>query len=48
MHFLNELCGRPSTDKPFLLRVTGYPADDAQVPAHALRKKLLEGISTWL
>lgn len=48
MAFLNELCGRPPTDKPFLLLVTGYPADDAQVPALALRKKPLEEISTWL
>lgn len=48
MHFLNELCGRPSSDKPFLLLVAGYPAADAQVPELATRKKPLEEISSWL
>ena len=32
MKFLNEILGRPSSERPFLLLVTGYPADDAQVP----------------
>jgi nitroreductase len=33
MSFLNELLARPSTEKPFLLLVTGYPAPACQVPA---------------
>ena len=32
MKFLNEILGRPTSERPFLLLVTGYPADDAQVP----------------
>lgn len=32
MKFLNEILGRPGSERPFLLLVTGYPADDAQVP----------------
>ena len=32
MKFLNEILGRPKTERPFLLLVTGYPADDAEVP----------------
>ena len=48
MHFLNEICGRPAHEKPFLLLVAGYPATDARVPATATRKKPLAEISTWL
>jgi len=33
MKFLNEILERPSSEKPFLLLVTGYPADGAEVPA---------------
>lgn len=32
MGFLRETLGRPEHEKPFLLLVTGYPADDAMVP----------------
>ncbi len=32
MKFLNEILGRPKSERPYLLLVTGYPADDAQVP----------------
>ena len=32
MKFLNEILGRPKSERPFLLLVVGYPADDAQVP----------------
>lgn len=32
MGFLNEILGRPKNERPFLLLVTGYPADDAAVP----------------
>jgi nitroreductase len=32
MKFLNEILGRPVSERPFLLLVVGYPADDARVP----------------
>lgn len=32
MGFLNEILGRPSHEKPYLLIPVGYPAADAQVP----------------
>ena len=32
MGFLNEILGRPANERPFLLLVLGYPADDAVVP----------------
>lgn len=48
MRFLNEICGRPATEKPFLILVAGYPADDAMVPKHALIKKPREAIASFL
>ena len=48
MGFLRELCGRPDTEKPLMIIVAGLPAEDATVPQHALRKKPLEQISSWL
>ena len=32
MKFLNEILGRPRNERPFLLLVVGYPADNAEVP----------------
>jgi len=32
MGFLNELLDRPPNERPFLLLVVGYPAEDAEVP----------------
>jgi|TARA_B110000908_G_C10098517_1_gene377433 iodotyrosine deiodinase len=32
MKFLNEILGRPSNEKPYMLIVTGHPAQDATVP----------------
>jgi iodotyrosine deiodinase len=46
MGFLNDILGRPSHERPFLLLVVGYPADDARVPA--ITKKPLEEIATFL
>jgi len=48
MGFLRDLCGRPADEKPVMIVVVGHPAPDAVVPAHALRKKPLEQISSWL
>jgi iodotyrosine deiodinase len=48
MGFLRELCGRPAEEKAYMIVVAGLPAADATVPLHALRKKPLEQISSWL
>lgn len=47
MSFLTEICGRPKSDKPYILVVAGYPAKDAHIPAHAMEKKPLSSISTF-
>jgi len=41
MKFLNEILGRPVSERPFLLLVVGYPDDDAEVP-DIKRKTLAE------
>jgi len=46
MAFLSKILGRPENERPFLLLVVGYPADDAQVPA--IRKKELREIATFI
>ncbi len=46
MGFLNQILNVPSDAKPFLLLVTGYPAEDAEVPV--IQKKSLEEIVTFL
>ena len=46
MGFLNEILGRPENERPFLLVVTGYPADDAVVPK--ITKKSLAEIATFM
>lgn len=46
MNFLNELLERPENERPFLLLVVGYPADDARVPA--ISKKPIGEIATFL
>jgi hypothetical protein len=48
MGFLNEICGRPEGEKPYILLVLGYPAAHATIPAYALLKKPLEEIATFL
>jgi iodotyrosine deiodinase len=48
MGFLNEICGRPKHEKPYLLLVTGYPAADCKTPRAARTKKPLDEISTWM
>lgn len=48
MSFLNEICGRDPHDKPYILMVVGYPKDGATIPAHALEKRPLEDIATFL
>lgn len=48
MNFLNDICGRPDSEKPFLILVVGYPAPDATVPVAGKVKKPLAQIATWL
>jgi iodotyrosine deiodinase len=48
MGFLRKVCGRPEWEKPVMIVVVGRPAPDATVPAHALRKKPLDQIASWL
>lgn len=44
MGFLNEILDRPKSERPFLLLVAGYPAEDATVPDIS-RKELDDFVS---
>lgn len=46
MRFLHDLLDRPENERPFLVLVTGYPAEDAAVPK--LEKKPLSEVVTFL
>jgi len=46
MGFLNEILNIPPDEKPFLILVVGYPAQDAQVPI--IEKKSLVEIATFI
>lgn len=46
MGFLNDILGRPANERPFLLLVVGYPAEDAHVPD--ITKKPLEEIASFI
>jgi iodotyrosine deiodinase len=46
MKFMNEIMGRPSDERPFVLLVVGYPADDCKVPA--ISRKSVSEISSYL
>jgi iodotyrosine deiodinase len=48
MQFLNDICGRPAHEKPVMIVVVGHPATGATIPTHAIIKKPLEQIATWL
>ena len=48
MGFLNTILKRPSHERPFLLLVVGYPSDEAKIPIHAMQKKSLDEIATFL
>lgn len=45
MGFLSEILNRPENERPFLLLVTGYPAEGAEVPG--ISKKALGEIATF-
>ncbi len=46
MKFLNQILGRPSNERPYMILVAGYPAEDALVPD--ISKKKLDEIATFL
>jgi nitroreductase len=46
MKFLNEILGRPKNERPFLLLVVGYPADDARVPD--IKRKSLQEFASFI
>ena len=46
MNFLNQILRRPPNEKPFLLLVVGYPAENVRVPL--LTKKPFEEISSFI
>jgi iodotyrosine deiodinase len=46
MGFLNQILGCPGNERPMLLLVVGYPAEDVLVPD--IRRKSLEEIATFL
>ncbi|WP_025898509.1 nitroreductase family protein [Sneathiella glossodoripedis] len=48
MKFLNRVCGRPDNEKPFLILVTGHPADDAVIPKKSQVKKNLNEFTSFL
>jgi len=46
MRFLNEICGRATDEKPYILLVVGYPDANCKVPN--IRKKSLSEIASFL
>lgn len=46
MKFLNDILGRPQNEKPFLVLVVGYPAENTKVPD--IVKKGLNEVTTYL
>ena len=48
MGFLRDICERPDWEKPLMVVVVGHPEEGASVPAHALKKKPLDRIASWL
>lgn len=46
MKFLNEILDRPSNERPYLILVVGYPAENAKVPV--ITKKKLEEIAVFV
>ena len=48
MSFLSKICQRPDEERAYMLIITGYPAVDATIPDHALSKKSLDNIASFL
>ncbi len=47
MKFLNQILGRPTNERPFVLLVVGHTAPDARVPRAATQKKPLSDIASF-
>lgn len=47
MGFLNDILNRPAHEKPYLLLVVGYPAENCKVPRHGGIKKSLDQFTSW-
>ncbi len=46
--FLTKICARPENEKPYILLVCGYPAENCVVPkSGGVRRPLVEAV-TWL
>ena len=45
MAFLRDILGRPRNERPFLIVVAGFPAEDAAVPV--IERKPLDAIASW-
>ena len=45
MGFLNDILDRPKNEKPYMLIVAGYPADEVRVPV--ITKKSIEEFASW-
>jgi nitroreductase len=48
MAFLNEICGRPANEKPYILLVCGYPSEDCQVPEAGGVRHAFDETVTWI
>jgi iodotyrosine deiodinase len=48
MGFLNEICGRPASEKPVILLVVGYPKPGCRVPVQGGIKKPMAQFVDWL
>ncbi|MCH2057077.1 MAG: nitroreductase family protein [Thalassotalea sp.] len=48
MSFLNKICGKTDNERAYMLLITGYPAKDATIPAHAQVKKSIDDIASFL
>ncbi|GGQ20364.1 nitroreductase family protein [Shewanella litoralis] len=49
MSFLSKVCGRDNdNERPYMLIIAGYPADNATVPQHAMDKKSLNEMCDFL
>jgi nitroreductase len=46
MKFLNEILGRPKSERPFLLLVVGYPAEGVRVPD--ISRKGIDEFTSWV
>ncbi|MEM7118192.1 MAG: nitroreductase family protein [Chloroflexota bacterium] len=46
MGFLSEILNRPKNERAYINLVVGYPAEEIEVPAHALEKKGFDEVVT--